>query len=143
MLPLLTLLLVFALGVALISLVMLHFAGVVTRRWLTDPFTYAEYITEHKQPPPEWLRSQNPIDTIFRRSAFDTPQVTRMTDRQQQWMKTRLLRRLAHLIRYFETGTFFDSEEAHAQLLSELTQILETWKQCELHEILRMPPYQT
>jgi hypothetical protein len=142
MLTLVALLLVFAVGVLLISIFMLRFAGAVTRRMLTDPFTFAEYITEHRRPPPDWLRSRSLLDAILRRDPppLDTQAAARMSERQRQRTKTRLLRRLSKLIRYFQTSTFVESDEARTELLSALEQARESWNQRDLEGILSAAP---
>jgi hypothetical protein len=138
MLPLVALLLVFAVGVLLISILMLRFAGAVTRRMLTDPFTFAEYIIEHGRPPPDWLRSRSPFNALLRRNSPppDVQAVARMSDRQRQRTKTRLLRRLSRLIRYFQTSTFVESDEARTELLSALEQVREAWERQTLEEMI-------
>jgi hypothetical protein len=136
MLLLIALLLVFAVGVLLISLVMLRFAGALTRRMLTNPFTYAEYITEHRRPPPDWLRSQSLIDKLLKRPPLDAQRIGGMSERGRERTKTRLLRRLQQLIRSFQNSAFFESDEARDELLAALERVRQQWAQQSLAEIV-------
>lgn len=140
LLPLLALMLFFAVSLVLISVLMLRFASSLTGRLVGDQFVFAEYIVEHRRPPPEWVCSRTAIERLLRHNAPTDARLCIPIDaRQRERMKIHIIRRLAKLIQYFESNSFFEDADARTQLLNELVQIREFWIRHELPDIVQVP----
>ena len=98
-----TFLIAVALGVSLIVAVMLWVTNKAGHSAITQYFKAAEYIVEHHQPPPEWLKD----------GALN---------------KARLMQRMDDLILFFEHSTFFEDEHARSTLLDKLNKERDAWE---------------
>ncbi|MBK8023105.1 MAG: hypothetical protein IPK19_17185 [Chloroflexi bacterium] len=113
MLPLLLLILGFALGAALIVWAVTVLAERLTARLVNERFRAAEFIVNRQHVPQSWARATT---------------------------KVQLLDRLDKLIAFFETCPFFENEESRVALLSQLRTERERWESAPMEVLVAPKP---
>lgn len=115
MLPLLVLIALFVVGVILVMKFVTWFAETLTGKLVTDQFRAAEFIVDNHAVPASWTYSTRGVQPIT---------------------KAELLTHLDKLIGFFETGPYFEDEEARTDLLAQLRAERDAWEAKPLESII-------
>ena len=84
---------------------------------LTERFKDAEFILNEHRAPESWLSRPSLFSQVMQGHFQFRPNLS----------EAQLLARLEHLISYFETAPFFESEEARTIMLEELRLVQKQW----------------